>query len=68
VEVSKKISQVRIHVERVIGLLKNKYTFLQGILSIDTLKHQDDVDISNIDRILNVCAALTNLCKSTIPY
>lgn len=30
VEMSKKLSQVRIHVERVIGLLKNKYTILQG--------------------------------------
>ena len=30
------ISQVRIHVERVIGLLKNKYTMLQGRLPISS--------------------------------
>ena len=32
VEYSRRISKVRIHVERVIGLLKNKYTILQGTL------------------------------------
>ena len=30
VECSQRISKVRIHIERVIGLLKNKYTILQG--------------------------------------
>ena len=34
VEHSKRLSKVRIHVERVIGLLKNKYTILQSILPI----------------------------------
>ena len=29
VETSKQLSQVRIHVERIIGLLKNKYTILR---------------------------------------
>lgn len=67
VEMSKKLSQVRIHVERVIGLLKNKYTLLQGKIPVNMLKHKDDIDESNIDRILTVCASLTNLCKSTVP-
>lgn len=67
VEISKKLSQVRIHVERVIGLLKNKYTLLQGRLPISMLKHKDDSDVCNIDRILVVCASLVNLCKSVIP-
>ena len=30
VEFSQRLAQVRIHVERVIGLMKNKYTLLQG--------------------------------------
>lgn len=67
VEMSKKLSQVRIHVERVIGLMKNKYTFLQKKLPINILKHKDDCEESNIDRILVVCASLINLCKSTVP-
>ncbi len=32
VERSRKLSSVRVHVERVIGLLRNKYTILHGIL------------------------------------
>jgi hypothetical protein len=66
-EMSKKLSKVRIHVERVIGLLKNKYTLLQGKLPINILKLKYDTSESNIDRILVVCASLINLCKSTVP-
>lgn len=61
VELSKELSKVRIHVERVIGLLKNKYTLLKGPLSVCMLKHRGDSGVANIDKILTVCAALTNL-------
>jgi len=37
VERTRGIANVRIHVERVIGLLKQKYSILQGILPIDYL-------------------------------
>ena len=40
VEVSKQLSMVRIHVERVIGLLKTKYTILKGPLPVEVLKHK----------------------------
>uniref|UniRef100_A0A1X7UQV1 DDE Tnp4 domain-containing protein n=1 Tax=Amphimedon queenslandica TaxID=400682 RepID=A0A1X7UQV1_AMPQE len=64
VEMSKKLSQVRIHVERVIGLLKNKYTILQGRIRVNMLKHEDESNgVCNIDKILTVCASLVNLCK-----
>lgn len=42
VEYSKRLSKVRIHVERVIGLLKNKYTILQSTLPISLLKHKHE--------------------------
>ena len=48
VEKSKKLSQVRIHVERVIGLLKKKYTILKGHVSIHLVKHKNDINIANI--------------------
>ena len=55
------------YVERVIGLLKNKYTILQSTLPISLLKHKHDSEYANIDRILTVCAALVNFCPSVVP-
>ena len=37
VESSRSIAHVRVHVERVIGLLRNKYTILQDTISIHYL-------------------------------
>ena len=61
VELSKQLSMVRIHVERIIGLLKNKYTLLKGPIPVNLLKHKSDTDVANTDKILVVCSALTNL-------
>ena len=66
VEYSRRISEVRIHVECVIGLLKNKYTILQGTLPV-LLKHKDDTDEAFIDKLLTVCAVLVNLSPSVVP-
>ena len=38
VETTKGIANVRIHVERVIGFLRSKYTMLQGTLPTDFFK------------------------------
>ena len=66
VEKSRQISRVRIHVERVIGQLRKKYTILAGPLPISLIKKPSDNDITTIDRILIVTAALTNLSKSVV--
>ena len=58
VELSKELSKVRIHVERVIGFLKNKYTLLKGPLSVCMLKHRGDSGVANIDKILTVLLLL----------
>jgi hypothetical protein len=42
VETSRKISSVRIHIERVIGLKKNRYTILKGPLPIIVIKSFSD--------------------------
>ena len=66
------IANVRIHVERIIGLLRRKYTILGGILPIDFLmctpNGSQEVSVPLIDRILNVCCALVNLCPGVIPF
>ena len=69
VEFSQRLAWVRIHVEWVIGLLKIKYTILQGIIPITVISHKDDAeDFSNLDKILVTCAALTNLSPCIVPY
>ena len=52
VEMSKQLSRVRIHVERVIGLLKNKYLILKGPLFISILKHKGDKNVANVDKAI----------------
>ena len=67
VEKSRQISRVRIHVERVIGHLRKKYTILQGTLPITLIKKHSYTDVPTIDKILIVTAALTNLSDSVVP-
>ena len=52
--------------ERVIGQMKKKYRILQGPIPVKLLKHKGDKEHANIDKILTVCGALTNLCKSVM--
>lgn len=69
VEKTRALASVRIHVERVIGLLRRKYTILQSTLPTDFLNSdngQDEVPI--IDRIIKVCSALVNLCPPIVPF
>lgn len=66
VDWSRELSIVRIHVERLIGVLKQKYTILQNVLPIKLLANKDDEGAS-IDRLVTVCCALVNLCPSVVP-
>ena len=72
VEETQNIANVRIHVERIIGLLRRKYTILSGILPIDfrisSSTGSQEGAIPMIDRILNVCSALVNLCPGIVPF
>ena len=65
VEVSRKIASLRIHIEHIIGLVKNRYTILKGILPYRTVKSIKDEALNsllaNCDKIVTVCAALINL-------
>ena len=69
VERSRRLARVRIHVERVIGQLRKKYTILRNTLPVSLIKCPSDSDKTNctIDRILTVTAALTNLPPSVVP-
>ena len=68
VEVSRKLASVRIHIERIIGLMKNRYTILQGPLPIPLIRpaHGDEGKISGIDKLIRVCGALVNLGETIV--
>ena len=51
---------------RVMGQMKNKFTILQSVIPVSLVKRTDDETISTIDKIVTVCAALTNLSKSVV--
>ena len=65
VDRSRRISCVRIHIERVIGLMRNRYTILKGTLKLSDIKssvdESDDLTLARIDKIVRVCGILTNL-------
>ena len=64
-ETSRQISSVRIHIERVIGGIKNRFAILQGTLSLRLIKslkeESEETDLTSADKILRVCAILYNL-------
>lgn len=68
VEETRTIANVRIHVERVIGNVKQKYSILQNTLPIDFLNKRKDEDSPMIDIIIRVCCALCNVCNSVVPF
>jgi len=67
VDWSRETSLVRIHVERVIGVLKQKYTILQNVLPISLIQDENDDTQSTIDKIVTVCCACVNMCPSVVP-
>jgi len=72
VERTRGIANVRIHVERVIGLLRRKYAILQSTLPTDYLtcnpNGPPETQVPTIDRIIRVCSALVNFCPPIVPF
>ena len=66
VDTTRELNTVRIHIERIIGLLRNKYTILQSTLPIATIKN--DIDNKSVLKdLVTVCSALCNLCGPVVP-
>lgn len=64
-EASRNISHCRIHIERIIGSLRQKYRILYEVLPVSLLSTASDIPL--LDEILCVCCALINLCPPIIP-
>jgi len=68
VEDTRKIANVRIHVERVIGLVRRKYQILQSrALPLEYMVKKTGESLTQIDKIGVVTCALTNLSESVVP-
>lgn len=68
IEKTRKIANVRIHVERLIGAVKQKYEILQKIVPISMLVKRNQLNVSVIDQIMVVCSAFLNMCPSIITH
>ena len=64
VEQTRRIANIRIHVERVIGNLRQKYSFLSTTQPVDYLLCKPGENVATLDKIVTVCLSLTNLCNS----
>ncbi|XP_064487682.1 uncharacterized protein LOC135399877 [Ornithodoros turicata] len=67
VEQTREIANVRIHVERVIGMVRNKYRILKSTIPVELLRRNSRGE-SAIDKIVKVCCSLTNLCNSVVSF
>ncbi|KAK3868825.1 hypothetical protein Pcinc_025863 [Petrolisthes cinctipes] len=64
---TREIASQRIHVERVIGLIRNKYTMLQDTHPL-TMLQRDDSGLTCLDKCVRVACALVNMCPSVVPF
>ena len=67
VEQTRQIANVRIHVERVIGNIRKKFSLLSATQPIDFLISTDESK-TLLDKIVCVSCALVNMCNSVIPF
>ncbi len=67
VESTRKIANVRIHVERVIGLVRNKFKILEGPIPIWLLRSKYRKK-NLLDYIVRVCCMLCNITESIVEH
>lgn len=65
-ENTRSIATVRIHVERVIGLLKKRFKIFQETIPVSILSKSSG-SLSALDKIVVICSAFLNLSNSQIP-
>ena len=63
---SRELFIICIHVEQVIGVIKQKYTILQSVLPICFIGHKDDIGNATVDKLVRVCCCMVNLCPSVV--
>lgn len=68
VEQSRDYARVRIHVERVICVLREKFNICADVAQMSAVAKQNDLfDRDLFDKIVFVCSCLVNICPSVVP-
>lgn len=67
VEQTRRIANVRIHVERVIGNIRKKYAILSSTQPIKFVISPTN-GVTTLDKMVSCCCALTNLCGSVVNF
>ena len=69
VENTRKLANARIHVERVIVVMRQRFSFLSatGVLQKDLVKTKLGEGVFS-DSIVRVCCALNNVCEGIVPF
>ncbi len=62
----RKIANVKIQVERVIGNIRQKYSILSATQPIDFVCSNETV--TTLDKIVYVSCGLINMCDSVVPF
>lgn len=68
VETTRKVANVQVYVERVIGILRQKYPYLSGRFPVTILMNPDEENLTTVDKIAFVCCAMINLNKSIVDF
>ena len=66
VDQSRQIANIRIHVERVIGNIRQKFSRLSATQPIEFVSSTENV--TTLDKIVHVACCLINMCDSVIPF
>lgn len=67
VEETRKLAHVRIHVERIIGMLKNKYRIFGSTIPMSMVCNIGPDNRSILDKMVLICCALVNICPPIVP-
>ena len=66
IDSGRRLSHVRIHMKRIVGMIKQKYTILQSAMPT-CLVLCDETSVPAIDKIVLVCSALCKCCDAIFP-
>ena len=71
VETTRRLANVRIHVERIIGSVRQRFQILSatGVLPKEMVSHHknDDNDHIILDSVVRVCCSLNNVSEGVVP-